>query len=252
MNRDRLEGRVALVTGAGKRVGSVIAQALGRAGAAVAVHYRSSEAEAQETVGKIVALGAKAVAIRADLATPDQIEYLFAEARRSLGGVDVLVNSAALFERFPVDAFDLDKWERMLRVNLTAPFLCCRAAVPAMKAKGGGDIVNICDIGGMAAWRGFSHYNVSKAGLIMLTRSLAVELAPEIRVNGVAPGTVLFPESYDEDARKRIESRIPMGRAGSPEDVADAVLFFVRGSGYVTGQVLAVDGGRSARDVTGG
>jgi pteridine reductase len=121
-----------------------------------------------------------------------------------------------------------------------------------MKAKGRGDIVNICDIGGMVAWKGFCHYNVSKAGLIMLTRSLAVELAPEVRVNAVAPGTVLFPDDYDEKARKRVESRIPMGHVGSPQDVADTVLFFVRDSGYVTGQVLAVDGGRSARDVTGG
>jgi pteridine reductase len=247
-----LAGRTALVTGAGRRVGRAIALALARAGADVAVHYNLSEAGALETAEEARAAGVSAAPLRADLSEPEQVERLFAEVKDRLGGPDVLVNSAALFERVPFEDLDLEEWERTQRVNLTAPFLCCRAAVPEMRARGGGDIVNICDIGGMAAWKGFAHYNVSKAGLIMLTRALAVELAPEIRVNGVAPGTVLFPEGYDESARARIESRIPMGRAGTPEDVAEAVLFFVSGSGYVTGQVLAVDGGRSARDITGG
>jgi pteridine reductase len=247
-----LAGRTALVTGAGRRVGKAIAAALAREGADLAVHYNSSESGARETAEEARTCGVQAVPIRADLSYPGQVERLFAEVKGRLGGPDILVNSAALFERIPFAKLDLDAWERTQRVNLTAPFLCCKAAVPEMRARGGGDIVNICDIGGMAAWKGFCHYNVSKAGLIMLTRALAVELAPEIRVNGVAPGTVLFPEDYDESARARLESRIPMGRAGTPEDVAAAVLFFVSGSGYVTGQVLAVDGGRSARDVTGG
>lgn len=248
----KLEGKVALVTGAARRVGRAIALALGEAGADVVVHYGSSRAQAEETASSIAAMGVRSAAIGADLASPERIERLFAEARKSLGGVDVLVNSAAVFEKAPFEDLTLDRWERVIRINLTAPFLCCKAAAPLMKSRGGGDIVNICDIGGMAAWKGFSHYNVSKAGLIMLTRALAVELAPEIRVNAVAPGTVLFPDEYDERARERIESRIPMGHAGSPEDVAGAVLFFVAGSEYVTGQTLAVDGGRSARDVTGG
>lgn len=247
-----LNGRVALVTGAGRRVGKAIAVALGGAGADVAVHYNSSRGGADETVRELEAAGTRAIAVKADLAEPEEINALFSEVERSLGGPDVLVNSAAVFDKSSFENLDLAKWEQVMKINLTAPFLCCRAAVPHMRKKGRGDIVNICDIGGMAAWRGFSHYNVSKAGLIMLTKSLAVELAPEIRVNGVAPGTVLFPDDYDEKERARIESRIPMGHAGSPEDVAGAVLFFVSGSGYVTGQVLAVDGGRSARDITGG
>jgi pteridine reductase len=247
-----LSGKTALVTGAGRRVGKAIALALAEAGADLAVHYNLSEEGAGETAEEARARGVSAVPFRADLSHPGQVERLFAEVKDRLGGPDILVNSAALFEKIPFGDLDLEAWESTLSVNLTAPFLCCKAAAPEMRARGGGDIVNICDIGGMAAWKGFSHYNVSKAGLIMLTRALAVELAPEIRVNGVAPGTVLFPEGYDPGARARIESRIPMGRAGTPEDVAAAVIFFVTGSGYVTGQVLAVDGGRSARDVTGG
>jgi pteridine reductase len=250
--RGKLVGRVALVTGAGVRVGKAIALALGESGAGVAVHYNSSRDEAEETARSLTAMGVRAVTVKADLSDPDAVDPLFAAVKESLGAPDLLVNSAAVFESSAPGEMDRGKWERAIAVNLTAPFLCCRAAVPFMKAKGRGDIVNICDIGGLAAWKGYGHYNVSKAGLVMLTRSLAVELAPEIRVNAVAPGTVLFPDGYDEKARKRIESRIPMGRAGSPEDVAGAVLFLVAGSGYVTGQVLAVDGGRSARDITGG
>jgi pteridine reductase len=248
----KLSGRVALVTGGGVRVGKAIALALGEAGADVAVHYNSSGSGAEETAGAIKKMGVRAVPVKADLADAKAIDALFGEMKSSLGAPDLLVNSAAVFEKVPVEDLDLKRWERVMAVNLTAPFLCCRAAIPFMKEKGRGDIVNICDVGGMSAWSGFSHYNVSKAGLIMLTKALAVELAPEIRVNGVAPGTVLFPDHYEEKERKRIESRIPMGRAGTPQDVAEAVLFFVTGSGYVTGQVLAVDGGRSARDITGG
>jgi pteridine reductase len=248
----KLKGKIALVTGAGRRVGKAIALALGEAGADVAVHYGTSRDQAEETARSIEAMGVKSAPVQADLAVPADISSLFDEVEKNFGGLDVLVNSAAVFERASFEDLDLEKWERVMQINLTAPFLCCRGAVPLMKTRGGGDIVNICDIGGMAAWKGFSHYNVSKAGLIMLTRALAVELAPAIRVNAVAPGTVLFPDDYDEKAKKRIESRIPMGYAGSPQDVAGAVLFFVAGSGYVTGQVLAVDGGRSARDITGG
>jgi len=248
----KLRGKVALVTGGGVRVGKAIALALGEAGADVAIHYGSSRGQAEETARSIAATGVRSAPVQADLAVPEDIYSLFDEVEKSFGGLDVLVNSAAVFEKTPFENLDLEKWDRVMKINLTAPFLCCRRAAPLMKARGGGNIINICDIGGMAAWKGFSHYNVSKAGLIMLTKSLAVELAPEISVNAVAPGTVLFPDDYDEKERKRIESRIPMGHAGSPQDVAGAVMFFVAGSGYVTGQVLAVDGGRSAHDITGG
>ncbi len=247
-----LKGKTALVTGAGRRVGAAIAQALANAGAGVAVHYNSSREGAEALVERARGTGAKAAAFQADLMVPAEVVRLFGEAEKRFGRLDILVNSAARFERARFEDLDLDTWESTIRLNLTAPFLCSKAAAPIMLAGGGGCIVNICDIAGMAAWKGFSHYNVSKAGLIMLTKALAVELAPDIRVNAVAPGTVLFPDDYDERARKRIESRIPLGHAGSPRDVADAVLYFVTGSTYVTGQVLAVDGGRSAHDITGG
>jgi pteridine reductase len=247
-----LKGEVAVVTGSAKRVGKAIALALGAAGADVAVHYGTSQAQAEETARELRAMGRKAVAHRADLAEAAQIEALFDSVERELGGVDILVNSAAVFERIPFAELNQAKWEHTIRVNLTAPFLCSKRAARSMKARGGGDIINMCDIGGMAAWSGFAHYNVSKAGLIMLTRALALELAPEIRVNAVAPGTVLFPEGYDQDARKRIVSRIPMGHEGRPQDVAQTILFLLTGPKYITGQTIAVDGGRSTRDISGG
>jgi len=249
---ESLAGKTALVTGAAKRVGKAIALGLAEAGADVVVHYGKSRDGAEETAREISATGRRSTAIQADLSDSGQIERLFETAEREMGGVDVLVNSAAMFEKTPLEELDRDKWERMIRVNLTAPFLCSRRAAPHMKTKGEGDIINMCDIGGLAAWKGFAHYNVSKSGLIMLTKSLALELAPEVRVNGVAPGTVLFPDDYDPEERRRLVSRVPMGREGSPQDVVDTVLFLLTGSGYITGQVIAVDGGRSARDVTGG
>lgn len=251
-SRQSLEGKVALVTGAGRRVGRAVALALAGAGADVAVHYGRSREGAEKAAAEIAALGRRSVALQAELAQPADIERLFDKIEADMGGVDVLVNSAAAFERAPLADLDLARWERMIRVNLTAPFLCCRRVAHSMKAKGEGDIVNVCDIGGMAAWKGYTHYNVSKAGLIMLTRALALELAPEIRVNAVAPGTVLFPDDYDPAARERIVSRIPMGREGSPQDVVETVLFLLTGPRYITGQIIAVDGGRSARDITGG
>ena len=250
--RKLLAGKTALVTGAAKRVGKAIAVGLAGAGADVVVHYGSSRADAEETAREIAAMGVRSAAVQADLSDSAQIERLFDTAERDIDGVDVLVNSAATFEKALLEELDLPQWERMIRVNLTAPFLCSRRAAPRMKSKGEGDIINMCDIGGLAAWKGFAHYNVSKAGLIMLTKSLALELAPEVRVNGVAPGTVLFPNDYDDEARARLVSRVPMGREGSPQDVVETILFLITGPRYITGQVVAVDGGRTARDVTGG
>jgi pteridine reductase len=239
-----LEGRVAVVTGAGVRVGRAIAEALAAQGADVVVHFAHSRQGAEEVAQAIRARGRRAALAQADLADPAQVARVFAEAD-ALGGCDLLVNSAAIFERKGLEAIDDAAWRRMLDTNLSAPFFCCRAAAPSLRRKGG-DIVNILDVGGaMRAWKGYAHYCSAKAGLAMLTRCLALELAPGVRVNGVAPGTVLFPESYDEGQRREILEKIPLGREGSPRDIAQAVLFLVAGGGYVTGQILAVDGGRS-------
>lgn len=240
-----LEGRVAVVTGAGIRVGRAIAEALGARGASVVVHYATSRDGAEQTVAAVYAAGGRAEAVQADLTDSEGVERVFGAAE-SMGGCDLLVNSAAVFERRPLEAIDDAAWRRMLDTNLSAPFFCCRAAVAAMRRKGRGDIVNVVDVGGgMRAWSHYAHYCAAKAGLAMLTRCLALELAPTIRVNAVAPGTVLFPESWGDEERRRAETLIPLGRAGSPRDVVGAVLFLLTGSDFVTGQVLAVDGGRS-------
>lgn len=242
---DRLEGRVAVVTGAGKRLGRALAEAIAVEGADLVVHYAKSRAGAEEVVAAARALGRRAVAVGADLTDPAAVGRLFAAADE-LGGCDLLINSAAIFERRPLEEIDDAAWRAMIDTNLSAPFYCCRAAAVSMRRKGRGDIVNLADVGGgVVAWRGLAHYCAAKAGLAMLTRCLALELAPAIRVNAVAPGPVLPAEGQSEaEARKALE-RVPLGRAGSPADVVGTVLFLLTGPSYITGQLLAVDGGRS-------
>jgi len=231
--------KVALVTGAGVRVGRAIALAFARAGFAVAVHYRGSRAEAEETAARID----RAVLVQGDV-TVDP-ERIVEEAVRALGGLDVLVNCAAAFERVPAVDIDRPRFESMLATNLVAPFLLARAAHPHLAARRGA-VVNVLDLCGTAqVWPGYAHYAAAKAGLAALTRLLAVEWAPDVRVNGVAPGTVLFPEGTPPDKRARIVRRIPAGREGSPDDVARAAVFLAS-EPFVSGQILAVDGGRSA------
>ncbi|MBI5546834.1 MAG: SDR family oxidoreductase [Deltaproteobacteria bacterium] len=240
-----LEGRVAVVTGAGVRLGRAIALGLGARGAKVVLHWATSREGAEEAAGQLRAAGGEAVTVQADLSQADQVPRVFEKAE-SLGGCDLLVNSAAIFERKAIEEIDDLAWRRMLDVNLSGPFYCCRAAVASMRRKGRGDIVNVADVGGgLRAWSHYSHYCAAKAGLAMLTRCLALELAPAIRVNAVAPGTVLFPEPYAQEEKARTIARIPLGREGTPEDVVKAIEYLL-GAPYVTGQVLAVDGGRSS------
>lgn len=237
-------GRSALVTGGAIRVGRAIALELARAGASVTVHYRRSEAEAQRTALDLRALGVQATVAQADLTQDGAPERLVASHLAAHGGLDFLVNSAAEFERVPAAELDRARFEAMLSANLTAPFLLARAALEPLRERRGA-IVNLVDLCGTTqVWRGYAHYAAAKAGLAALTKLLALEWAPEVRVNAVAPGTVLFPESLDAAERKRIVSRIPAGERGAPEDVARAVRFLLA-QPFVTGQVLAVDGGRS-------
>jgi len=234
-----------VVTGAGVRVGRAIAEALGAAGADVVVHYATSAEGAEATAAAVRAAGRRAVLVQADLRDSAEVARLF-EAAEGLGGCDLLVNSAAVFERLPVERIDDAAWRRMLDTNLTAPFFCARAAVTPMRRKGRGDIVNIVDVGGgLRAWKGYAHYCAAKAGLRMLTEVLALELAPVIRVNAIAPGAVMLPEETSEEEAARLVGRIPAGRLGSPDDVTQTLLFLVAGPRFVTGQMIAVDGGRS-------
>lgn len=242
-----LTGRIALVTGAAVRVGRAIARELAEAGADVVVHCHSHRDEAEEVAAEIAALGRRSAVVQADLSTAAGVTHAFEEADRLLGPCDVVVLNAGVFERQAFGDIDEAALRRMLDVNFVGPFLCAQQAARRMQAKGQGDIVTLLDVGGTTlAWKGYAHYCASKAALAMLTRVLASELAPQVRVNGVAPGVVMFPEHEDEAVRKRVLARVPAGREGSPEDVARTVRFLVGGPRYVTGQIIAVDGGRTA------
>ena len=235
-------GKLALVTGAGHRVGRALALALARAGADVAVHYHSAESEAAETVRSIEALGRTAFALRADLADAESCGALVAAAASRLGGLDILVNSASLFESAPFEEITVEDWDRVQAVNLRAPFLLTRAAAPLLRVRNG-VVVNIADLAGVQAWQRFVHHGVSKAGLIHLTRVTARALAPAIRVNCIIPGTVLPPEDYTEEQVEQTAARAALKRIGSPQDVVEALLFLVR-SEFATGSAVTVDGGR--------
>ena len=234
--------RVALVTGAGKRLGRAVALRLAEDGCDVVIHYRSSEAEARAVVSEIEKLGRSAVAIAADLNIVSEIKALFEQTREQFGRLDVLVNCAATFIGSAFAATTEKEWDASLDSNLKAPFFCSQAAAPMLR-EARGVIVNFADVGGILGWPGFIPHSISKAGVIMLTRSLAKELAPEVRVNAIAPGTITMPGDPPEWERDFIQ-RAPLRRSGTPADITDAVLFLVNAK-FVTGQTLVVDGGRA-------
>ncbi|PWB46113.1 MAG: hypothetical protein C3F12_08625 [Candidatus Methylomirabilota bacterium] len=240
-----LYGRVALVTGAARRVGRAIALALAGRGADVVIHYKSSADEANEVVQAVERLGRRASTIQADLAESDQVEMLADCAVKAFGKIDVLVNSAAIFRRTPLDRLTVGEWEQFLRVNVTGPFFLTRRLGLLMRQQGSGKIINIADVAGIRPWADFLPYSISKGMVIAMTQGLAKALAPEVQVNAVAPGTVLPAEGYDEQERASIIRRTPLKRIGDPADIAQTVLFLVEGSDFITGQVVVVDGGRS-------
>ena len=244
----RLAGKNALITGAGRGLGQAIALAFAAEGANLALSFAGSAEGARSAVREAARLGVRAVAARADLADPAQISELAAAALEAFGRLDVLVNNAGLFSAKPFLETSDELWERLLTVNLSAPFRCARALVPAMLAAGGGVIINLASGGGQHPRPGYATspaYAASKAGLIMLSKKLALELAPTIRVNCIAPGIVdskLRPMSAA--VRQKFAALTPLGRVGEPRNVADAAIFLASDeSEFITGQVLNVDGG---------
>jgi NAD(P)-dependent dehydrogenase (short-subunit alcohol dehydrogenase family) len=240
----RLRGQWALVTGAAKRVGHAIAVELAGRGANVVVHYNRSAAEADAAVRGLEALGVQACALRADLGQAEQVAALAAQAEARTGGIALLVNSAANYFRTPFDAVREADWDAALDVNLKAPFLLAWHLGRAMRARGEGCIVNVTDWAGERPYRDYLPYCVSKAGLIGLTKALAKELAPTVRVNAVSPGPVMLPEEFGAAEIEAVKRATPLGRVGSPEDVARAIGFLAEVADFSTGSVLAVDGGR--------
>ncbi len=237
-----LQDRVALVTGGARRVGRAIALGLARAGASVAIHYRSSAHDAHETAAQCRSLGGAADVFMADLADPAACVSLVERVLERFARLDVLVNNASEFEPMSLDDFRVADWERTLRVNLTAPVVLAHAARGQLRTNRG-RIVNLCDA--LTARPLGSHlaYIASKGALDTVTRALARDLAPEVNVVGVAPGVADWPPHYSAELRRRITDRIPLRRAGTPEDIAAAVVYLVTAGDYVTGTILAVDGG---------
>lgn len=238
--------KVALVTGGAVRVGRALSLALAREGMRVVVAYGRSEAEAREVVEEIRRGGGEAVALSADLARVEEVERLAAEAEAAFGGVDVLVNNASVFPPEGMEETDPALWDHTLAVNLRAPFFLTQRLAPGMRARGGGVVVNLADLAGLQAWRGYAVHAISKAGLVHFTKVAARSLAPEIRVCAIAPGTVLPPEDFPEEEVAKLAERAPLKRNGSPEDVVEALLYLLRAD-FVTGEVLVVDGGRMLR-----
>ena len=243
-----LKETTAVITGSSGRLGGAIAKVLAEAGCNCICHYNSNKQKAEELVEQIEALGAKALAIEADLTNLAQIEELFEKALE-FGTPQVLINSAAVFSRQPLAEATFEEARKVLDLNLTAAILTSRAFAKAIRDKFGtpelvvGKIINISDVGGIRPWAGYVLHCSSKAGLIGATKALAKELAPYVCVNSVAPGVVTWPSDFDESEKKRQLSFIPVRRIGEPKEVADAVIFLLRND-YITGQVLNVDGGR--------
>jgi len=235
-----IEGKVVLVTGAAKRIGRAIALELGRHGARVAVHYRSSQEAAEQTAREC---GGRT--FRADLTSVDEIRAMFSQIDDCYGGqLDVLVNNAAVYRRTPILETTEDEWDLIQDTNLKAYYFCSQQAARLMLPRGVGRILNLSSLGGLRPWAEYGPYNASKAGVIHLTRSLAKELAPAIQVNSIAPGAIEFGDPIPSEVQRQIDAT-PAGQAGTGQDIAEAALYFLTCSRYVTGQVLAIDGGLS-------
>ena len=236
-----LEGKIALVTGGAHRVGRRIALALAREGCDLVVHYHRSQVEAEATVRELSQAGAPAVAVQADLSQPAGIEHLFGEVDRLRGRLDILINCAAILTPVDLLTATYTDWASTMDLNLRATFFCLQAAARRMQTRGGA-IVNISDVAGQRPWRRYPIHSISKAGVDMLTRTAALALAPAVRVNGVAPGPVEKPKRMPDDRWTEIGKSLPLGRPGSGDDVAAAVVFLLQND-YVVGETIAVDGG---------
>jgi len=246
IDSSRLRDQVVLITGGARRIGAEIARTLHAGGARVLIHYRSSAAAAAALSDELNRTRARSAAIReADLLRADAPERLVAAALEEFGRLDILINNASSFYSTPVGDITPAQWDELIGSNLRAPLFLAQAAMHAL-AKQRGLIINIVDIHGLRPLKGHPLYSVAKAGLAMLTRSLALELGPEIRVNGIAPGPVLWPEApMGEDLKREIIAKTALKRHGNPQDVARTALFLASDAPYITGQIITVDGGRS-------
>ncbi len=239
-----LHGKVALVTGAGRRVGQAIALALAERHTALAIHYRSSQSGAQETAARIIQQGGRAQIFKAELESVAEMETMVSRIVEAFGRIDILVNSASVFYRKPLEELTERDWDLNLATNLKAPFFLSKFAGLAMRRQGAGKIINIGDWAGIRPYNHYLPYTVSKAGLIGLTRALAKALAPQVQVNCIALGPVMPPEDYSPEEIEHLRKATLTKTLGSPGDVARAVLFLCEGTDFATGSTLLLDGGR--------
>ncbi len=238
-----ISGKVALITGSSKRIGRETAVELARRGAHVAIHYRSDEPGARETRRLAIEAGGRAEVFHAELTNASEVDALFADLEKKFGGLDILINSASVFDQATFEESTPEIWDAELDSNAKAPFFLAQRAAPLMNRRGHGKIVNLVDVAGEIIWPGYFAYSVSKAALIAINRGLAKALAPAIQVNGIAPGPVLFPEYYSDDQKHLAVERTLLKRAGSARDIVNAVVFLIEND-YITGEVIHVDGGR--------
>jgi len=243
VTEQKLAGRVALVTGAAKRIGRSIALEFAQRGADVIVNYHTSRAEAEQVVAEILKMGRRSIAVQADVSVRAEVQRMISRVEKEFHGLDILVNNAGIFHHVPFDEITDEQWNQIIATNLTSQFMCSQTAAPLLKKSGRGRIINLASLGGLLAWPGYTHYCVSKAGVISLTRCMARALAPEITVNAIAPGTITFEGDASELEADFIR-RAPLKRTGKGSDIAEAAAFLAE-SDFITGQVLVVDGGRS-------
>lgn len=241
-----LQGRVALVTGAGRRLGRAMARALADRGMTLAIHHHASAEGARELEKEIRNQGGQAFCFSADLTDPQAARDLPQQVSRHFGRLDVLVNSAAIMHRARLEETTPADWDAVHALNLRGVFFCTQGAASLLRAARG-KVVNLADLAGLEPWPGFAAHSISKAGVVMLTKVLALSLAPEVTVNAIAPGAVLVPEDYSGEDRERLARSTPLRRLGSPADVIAALLYILEGGDFLTGETLVVDGGRFIR-----
>ena len=237
-----IKGKTAIITGGAHRVGRAITLELARAGANVVINYYSSAEKAKATTDEAIAHGVGALIVQADVSNEDQVKQMVAAAHQKFGRVDILVNSADPFDPTPFPTEDTRTWHRNINIAIHGAFYCANAVAPLMLEQGEGAIVNIVDLSVWKPSRGFAAHSVAKAGLMAFTRQLALDLAPAVRANAVAPGPVLPPPDFDEERIERVARKTLMKRWGKAEDVSDAVRFLIEAD-YITGEVIVVDGG---------
>jgi NAD(P)-dependent dehydrogenase (short-subunit alcohol dehydrogenase family) len=240
----RAEGKVALVTGAARRVGKAIALALADRGAHVVITYHNSGAEALTTLGEIEARGVQGLALQGNITRRGDVDSMVRQVIARFGRIDILVNNASNYYKTPFATLTEEQWDDLVDTNLKGTFLMCKRVGDEMLKAGAGKIINLADWAGFRPYKDYLPYCVAKAGVIALTTALAKTLAPEIQVNAIAPGPVLLPEDFSNTLRQAVVQATPLKRIGTPDDIAQAVVFLVEGSDFITGAVIPVDGGR--------